>query len=275
MVFGYSLGTDGVGTTVMRVAEIKNLSYSYTESCGQKKAVSDVSFSIEEGKCLGLIGESGSGKSTVGSLLAGFMSGYDGEICLMGRNQDMAGLSRAEKHRIYRDVQMVFQDPWQSFPPHMRVGEGIAEGLRYYQKELGLSDTQVRQKVGETMEQVGLPDRYYNKKCRELSGGECQRAAIGRAIVRAPRLLICDEVTSALDVSIQAQIMQLLAKLKKDTGMAYLFISHDLALVGAICDRVCVMKDGHLVEELPGGREMYEKAQHTYTKLLMASVLRV
>ena len=121
----------------------------------------------------------------------------------------------------------------------------------------------------------GTPLHQYQKKCRELSGGECQRAAIGRAIIRSPRLLICDEVTSALDVSIQAQIMQLLFSLKKEMGMAMLFISHDLALVGGICDRVCVLHDGQLVEELPGGRKMYEKAEHPYTRLLMKSVLDI
>lgn len=259
----------------MRIADIENLSYSYTEACGQKKAVSGLSFYIEEGECLGLIGESGSGKSTVGSLLAGFISGYDGKIRLMGLQRDMGELSGKEKHQVYRNIQMVFQDPWQSFPPHMRVGDGIAEGIRYYRKELGLTDDQVRQRVRETMDQVGLPERYYDRECRSLSGGECQRAAIGRAVVRSPKLLICDEVTSALDVSVQAQIMQLLAKLKKDKGMACLFISHDLALVGGFCDRVYVMRNGRFVEELTGGCGMYGRAQHPYTKLLIESVLSV
>lgn len=256
----------------MQIAEISHLSYTY--GCdGGRQAVRDVSFSIGEGECLGLIGASGSGKSTVGALLAGFMAGYEGEILLLDKN--MAEMSKSEKHRLYQYVQMVFQDPWQSFPPHMRVGDGIAEGIRYYQKEMGLSDRDVKQKVLEVMAQVGLSEDFYGKRCRQLSGGECQRAAIGRAIIRSPKLLICDEVTSALDVSIQAQIMQLLAKLKKDMGMSYLFISHDLALVGGICDRVCVMKDGAIVEELPGGRAMYQEAEHPYTKLLMHSALSV
>ncbi len=254
----------------MRMAEVSHLSYTYGCSKG-RQAVKEISFSVEEGECLGLIGASGSGKSTVGALLAGFMTDYEGKICLMEKN--MANLSAQKKHRLYQHVQMVFQDPWQSFPPHMRVGSGIAEGIRYYQKEMGISDRDVKRRVLEVMAQVGLPEDFYEKRCRELSGGECQRAAIGRAIIRSPKLLICDEVTSALDVSIQAQIMQLLARLKKETGMAYLFISHDLALVGGICDRVCVMKDGEIVEELPGGRAMYASASHPYTKLLMSSVL--
>lgn len=254
----------------MRMAEVSHLSYTYGCSKGRQD-VKDVSFYVEEGECLGLIGASGSGKSTIGALLAGFMTGYDGKIRLM--DMDMADISKQEKHRLYQHVQMIFQDPWQSFPPRMRVGEGIAEGIRYYQKAMGLSNRDIKRRVLEVMAQVGLPADLYEKQCRDLSGGECQRAAIGRAIIRSPKLLICDEVTSALDVSIQAQIMQLLARLKKETGMAYLFISHDLALVGGICDRVCVMKDGEIVEELPGGREMYAHASHPYTKLLMSSVL--
>ena len=157
----------------------------------------------------------------------------------------------------------------------MNGSEGIAEGIRYYGRGLASDQKKLKEKVLETMHLVGLSASYYQKKCRELSGGECQRAAIGRAIIRSPRLLICDEVTSALDVSIQAQIMQLLFSLKKEMGMAMLFISHDLALVGGICDRVCVLHDGQLVEELPGGREMYEKAEHPYTRLLMKSVLDI
>ena len=226
-------GVKGIGD--MKIAEIRNLSYSYRENCGQKKAVLNVSFDIDEGECLGLIGESGSGKSTIGSLIGNFLTGYEGSIHLMSNEKELADMSKKERHDLYRDIQVVFQNPWQSFPPNMCVGEGIAEGIRYYSRGL----------------------------------------AFGRAIIRSPRLLICDEVTSALDVSIQAQIMQLLFSLKKEMGMAMLFISHDLALVGGICDRVCVLHDGQLVEELPGGREMYEKAEHPYTRLLMKSVLDI
>ena len=270
------MGIDGVkGMTKMKIAEIRNLSYSYRENCGQKKAVSNVSFDINEGECLGLIGESGSGKSTIGALIGNFLTGYEGSIHLMANEKELSAMSKKERHDLYKDIQVVFQNPWQSFPPNMRVGEGIAEGIRYYSREMGVDHKKLKEKVLETMQLVGLPASYYQKKCRELSGGECQRAAIGRAIVRSPKLLICDEVTSALDVSIQAQIMQLLLSLKKELGMAMLFISHDLALVGGICDRVCVLRDGQLVEELPGGREMYEKAEHPYTRLLMASVLDI
>lgn len=270
------MGIDGVkGIGDMKIAEIRNLSYSYRENCGQKKAVSNISFDIDEGECLGLIGESGSGKSTIGSLIGNFLTGYEGSIHLMSNEKELADMSKKERHDLYRDIQVVFQNPWQSFPPNMCVGEGIAEGIRYYRRGLASDQKKLKEKVLETMHLVGLSASYYQKKCRELSGGECQRAAIGRAIIRSPRLLICDEVTSALDVSIQAQIMQLLFSLKKEMGMAMLFISHDLALVGGICDRVCVLHDGQLVEELPGGREMYEKAEHPYTRLLMKSVLDI
>ena len=210
------MGIDGVkGIGDMKIAEIRNLSYSYRENCGQKKAVLNVSFDIDEGECLGLIGESGSGKSTIGSLIGNFLTGYEGSIHLMSNEKELADMSKKERHDLYRDIQVVFQNPWQSFPPNMCVGEGIAEGIRYYSRGLASDQKKLKEKVLETMHLVGLSASYYQKKCRELSGGECQRAAIGRAIIRSPRLLICDEVTSALDVSIQAQIMQLLFSLKK------------------------------------------------------------
>lgn len=237
-------GVKGIGD--MKIAEIRNLSYSYRENCGQKKAVLNVSFDIDEGECLGLIGESGSGKSTIGSLIGNFLTGYEGSIHLMSNEKELADMSKKERHDLYRDIQVVFQNPRQSFPPNMCVGEGIAEGIRYYDRGLASDQKKLKEKVLEIMHLVGLSESYYQKKCRELSGGECQRAAIGRAIIRSPRLLICDEVTSALDVSIQAQIMQLLFSLKKEMGMAMLFISHDLALVGGICDRVCVLHDGQI-----------------------------
>lgn len=259
----------------MKIAEIKNLSYSYKENCGEAKAVANISFDISAGECLGLIGESGSGKSTIGALLAGFLNNYEGSIRLFDSEKELSEVTKKERYLLYQNVQMVFQDPWQSFPPHMRVGDGIAEGIRYYSRRMNLDKEEIRRRVWQTMEQVGLPKTYEFKKCRELSGGECQRAAIGRAIIRSPKLLICDEVTSALDVSVQAQIMQLLFHLKKEMGMSMLFISHDLALVGGICDQVCVMKDGQILEKLPGGRAMYEKARHPYTQLLMSSVLDI
>ena len=146
------MGIDGVkGIGDMKIAEIRNLSYSYRENCGQKKAVSNVSFDIDEGECLGLIGESGSGKSTIGSLIGNFLTGYEGSIHLMSNEKELADMSKKERHDLYRDIQVVFQNPWQSFPPNMCVGEGIAEGIRYYSRGLASDQKKLKEKVLETM----------------------------------------------------------------------------------------------------------------------------
>ena len=227
----------------------------------------NVSFDIDEGECLGLIGESGSGKSTIGSLIGNFLTGYEGSIHLMSNEKELADMSKKERHDLYRDIQVVFQNPWQSFPPNMCVGEGIAEGIRYYSRGLASDQKKLKEKVLETMHLVGLSASYYQKKCRELSGGECQRAAIGRAIIRSPRLLICDEVTSALDVSIQAQIINLLGDLQKQLGLTILFISHDLRVVRHITHRVAVMYLGSVMELGPT-EEIFEQPFHPYTSVL-------
>lgn len=144
------MGIDGVkGIGDMKIAEIRNLSYSYRENCGQKKAVLNVSFDIDEGECLGLIGESGSGKSTIGSLIGNFLTGYEGSIHLMSNEKELADMSKKERHDLYRDIQVVFQNPWQSFPPNMCVGEGIAEGIRYYSRGLASEEKVKREGVGD------------------------------------------------------------------------------------------------------------------------------
>ena len=142
----------------MKIAQIENLSYSYRENCGEKKAVNHVSFDIQEGECLGLIGESGSGKSTIGALMGGFLQGYEGCIHFFEGGKELSEMSLKERHALYQNVQMVFQDPWQSFPPHMRVGEGIAEGIRYYSRQMNMNRDDVRRRVLETME----PDSVEN-----------------------------------------------------------------------------------------------------------------
>ena len=255
----------------MKIAEIRNLSYSYRENCGQKKAVSNVSFDIDEGECLGLIGGSGSGKSTIGSLIGNFLTGYEGSIHLMSNEKELADMSKKERHDLYRDIQVVFQNPWQSFPPNMCVGEGIAEGIRYYSRGLASDQKKLKEKVLETMHLVGLSASYYQKKCRELSGGECQRAAIGRAIIRSPRLLICDEVTSALDVSIQTQVVNLMKNIQAETQCAYLFIAHDLSMVKYISDRIGVLHLGYMVES-GTKEEIFSHPVHPYTKSLLSAI---
>ena len=216
-------------------------------------AVEDVSFSLRKGESLGLIGESGSGKSTVAYMTAGLLKPTEGTIHFYGNY-----------------MQMVFQDPIKSLNPHRTVLDNICEGLIY--RKNGKSMAEIRKLALEAMDLVHLDRSYAGRKGRELSGGECQRATIARAILIKPELLICDEVTSALDVSVQAQIMELLSELKRQMGLSYLFISHDIALVSHFCDRVAVMYKGRIVEEGATG-QVLEHPQEEYTKRLLKSVL--
>lgn len=216
-------------------------------------AVKDVSFGVKPGESLGLIGESGSGKSTTAYMVAGLLKPTEGNIHFYGNY-----------------MQMVFQDPIRSLNPRRTVLDNICEGLIY--RKNGLSKAEIREKALEAMDLVHLSRSYAARKGRELSGGECQRATIARAILIKPELLICDEVTSALDVSVQAQIMELLIELKEKMGLSYLFISHDIALVNDFCERVAVMYQGNIVEEGETGRVLYEPKEE-YTKQLLDSVL--
>lgn len=216
-------------------------------------AVEDVSFSLRKGESLGLIGESGSGKSTTAYMTAGLLKPTEGTIHFYGNY-----------------MQMVFQDPIKSLNPHRTVLDNICEGLIY--RKNGKSMAEIRKLALEAMDLVHLDRSYAGRKGRELSGGECQRATIARAILIKPELLICDEVTSALDVSVQAQIMELLSELKRQMGLSYLFISHDIALVSHFCDRVAVMYRGRIVEEGATG-QVLEHPQQEYTKRLLKSVL--
>ena len=217
-------------------------------------AVKDVTFSICQGECLGLIGESGSGKSTVAKLVSGLIKPSSGSVSFTGKN-----------------MQMVFQDPMMSFSPRMTILDSLCEGVRYC---TNLTRKEQEKRAYEVLEQVGLKKDYAPKYSCELSGGECQRAAIGRAIMIKPELLICDEVTSALDVSVQAQIIRLLKGLADEMKMSYLFISHDLALVSGLCDRVAVMYQGEIVE-MGQVREVIDYPKEVYTKHLLDSVLTV
>ena len=216
-------------------------------------AVEDVSFCLRKGESLGLIGESGSGKSTVAYMMAGLLKPTEGTIHFYGNY-----------------MQMVFQDPIKSLNPHRTVVDNICEGLIY--RKNGKSMAEIRKLALEAMDLVHLDRSYAGRKGRELSGGECQRATIARAILIKPELLICDEVTSALDVSVQAQIMELLSELKRQMGLSYLFISHDIALVSHFCDRVAVMYRGRIVEEGATG-QVLEHPQQEYTKQLLQAVL--
>ena len=224
--------------------EVRNLTKTFR---GREKkefaAVDHVSFCLYPGETLGIVGESGSGKSTVARLIAGLTGAAEGEIRLEGR--EISGRKRRNFREISRKLQMVFQSPAGSFDPRCTLGEGIGESLR----NSGMKKKERAARVRELLLRCGLPEEYAGRYPHEVSGGECQRAAIARALAIGPELLICDEATSSLDVTVQKQIMELLAGLREEEGMAFLFISHDLALVQQFCSRVLVMQEGRIVEE--------------------------
>lgn len=234
-----------------KMLEVKGLTKVFADSCGGKAAVRDVSFRLDKGECLGIIGESGSGKSTTAHMIAGLLPPTAGEMNFYGQH-----------------MQMVFQSPIRSFSPCMTILDSICEGLRY---KSTLPENKIRQRAYEAMEMVQLDAAYAGRYRSELSGGECQRAAIARAIMLRPEVLIFDEATSALDVSVQAQIISLLNRLIQELNMSYLFITHDIALVSSLSDRVVVMYQGEIVET-GNTMEVIRNPKMEYTQTLINSV---
>jgi oligopeptide/dipeptide ABC transporter ATP-binding protein len=229
-------------------------------------AVRDVSLSVGAGETVGLVGESGCGKSTLARAALRLLEPDAGRIRFAGRDITHAG--RSGLRAVRRDMQIVFQDPFASLDPRMRVGRIVEEGLKIH----GLGDRQTRsRRVAESLERCGLGPEAAAKFPHQFSGGQRQRIGIARALAMEPRLLVCDEPISALDVSIQAQILNLLGELQRDMGLAYLFISHDLRVVRHLCDRVCVMYGGRIVEEGPA-EALFDAPAHPYTRGLLAAV---
>jgi len=230
------------------------------------KAVDDVSFTVFKGETLGLVGESGCGKSTTGRTIVQLYRPTAGRI--LYRDADLAGLSRKQMVRMRTRLQMIFQDPYASFNPRMTVGKIISEAMEYHRI---VPKQQVGSRTEELLGLVGLKSHFVRQFPHEFSGGQRQRIGIARALAMNPEFIVCDEPISALDVSIQAQVVNLLGRLQEKLDLTYLFIAHDLSMVRHISDRVAVMYLGKIVE-LTDKREIYRSPQHPYTQALLSAV---
>jgi oligopeptide transport system ATP-binding protein len=233
---------------------------------GQVRAVDGISFRVERGETLGLVGESGSGKSTACRAVLQLLAPTSGSVKFEGR--EVAGLGRRQMRPLRREMQMIFQDPYASLNPRKRIGQIVGDPLK---RQDVASGSELRRQVQELLERVGLSSEHYNRFPHEFSGGQRQRIGIARALALKPKLVICDEPVSALDVSIQAQIVNLLDDLQDEFGLAYLFVAHDIGVVRHISDRIAVMNEGKIVEQGTAD-EVCERPKHAYTKKLLAAV---
>jgi oligopeptide transport system ATP-binding protein len=232
----------------------------------QVRAVDGISFEVGRGETLGLVGESGSGKSTACRAVLQLIEPTSGSVKFEG--QEIAGLGRRQMRPLRREMQMIFQDPYASLNPRKRVGQIVGDPLKLQGVARG---SDLRRQVQELLERVGLASEHYNRFPHEFSGGQRQRIGIARALALKPKLVVCDEPVSALDVSIQAQIVNLLDDLQDELGLAYLFVAHDIGVVRHISDRIAVMHDGKIVEQGTAD-QVCEHPKDDYTKKLLAAV---
>jgi oligopeptide/dipeptide ABC transporter ATP-binding protein len=250
----------------MSLLEVDNLSVHFKVGRRILRAVESVSLSVEESESLGVVGESGSGKTTLGRAILGLWKPAGGAIRFRG--EDLAGLSKARLAEFRRHVQMVFQDPFDSLNPRMSIGTAIGEVLAIH----GMKGRPAREaRTAELLQLVGLPGEFADRYPHEFSGGQRQRIGIARALAAGPSLIIADEPVSALDVSVQVQIINLMRRLQKEMGLSYLFIAHDLAVVRTMCRRVVVMYLGRVVES-GASVDLFERPAHPYTEALLSAV---
>ena len=249
------------------ILEVKHLKKYFETPRGTLHAVDDVSFSIQRGKTLGIVGESGCGKSTTGRAILRLIEPTSGQVLFEG--QDVLKLNKTQMRRLRCDMQIVFQDPYSSLDPRKSVSELISEPIRLH--HLIRDKQQMQQRVLELMETVGLAERLVNTYPHELDGGRRQRIGIARALALNPKFIVCDEPVSALDVSIQAQILNLLGNLQEQMGLTYIFITHDLSVVNHFADDIAVMYLGQLVEKA-GSEELFAHPMHPYTEALLSAI---
>ena len=250
-----------------KILEVKNLKKHFNTPKGMLHAVDGVDFSIERGKTLGVVGESGCGKSTTGRVVLRLLEATDGDIIFEGKNVRM--FNKRQLRQLRREMQIIFQDPFASLNPRMTVSEIIGEPLIIH--GLAKSKKERHKRVSELMDTVGLADRLVNAYPHELDGGRRQRIGIARTLSLNPKFIVCDEPVSALDVSIQAQVLNLMQDLQEELGLTYMFITHDLSVVKHFSDEIAVMYLGQLVEKAPAD-ELFKNPVHPYTKALLSAI---